>query len=90
MAQTPPPPPKWFLPNQCGRTTLEVLRDAKASPLSAREIALQVMERCGTPTDNVQIVKNVTLMVRDFLKRREGSLVRSSGANPCVWCLAPD
>jgi hypothetical protein len=78
---------RWYAPGQCTRTALDVLREATA-PMTTREIALAVMERCGIEA-STHALKTTGFAVLDALKRREGNLVASDGANPKRWRVAP-
>ena len=82
-------PEKWFTPGQCSRTVLDVLRTA-GEPLTARQIALEAMRRCGIETDSAVTNKRVTLTVRAILRGREGRSVVGTADEPKRWSLAPD
>jgi hypothetical protein len=79
---------KWFEPRQCSRVTLDVLRDAKA-PMTTREIALEVMRRCGIEADSPRTIKGVTFGVYDALRMREGHSVQPVDTNPRTWRITP-
>ena len=66
----------WFGQNELLRAVLEVLRRAGGEqPMSAREVALAVMERKGFDPNDAATVRLVEKRVFSALKRREGSVV---------------
>ena len=63
-----------------------MLRTA-TEPMTVREIAFEVMERCGVPTNDWRTVKIVGYAIRDAMKRGEGDLVVSTNDNPRRWAV---
>lgn len=79
----------WFKSGQCARSTLDVIRTASA-PMTAREIAVEVMDRHGIASDDWRAVNAVSGAVRIVLKRSRGKVVVSDGGEPARWSVAPD
>jgi hypothetical protein len=71
-------PQRWLRRAHCAKTALEVLRDA-TEPMTAREIALEVMQRRGVTERDEYTLKCITNSVRQSLQRREVSGVVSLG-----------
>lgn len=64
----------WFRKGQCAQAALDVLRRA-AMPMSAREIALQVLKERGITDANGRSVKFLTSAIYGVLAHRKDGLV---------------
>ncbi len=77
----------WFKPGELSRMVLDVLRIAPA-PMTARDIAVEVMQRRGLDTTDARTGKLVTKLVHNAVTRQAADLVtRESKGNTSVWRL---
>jgi hypothetical protein len=68
----------------CGRLGMEVLRKA-ARPLTAREIALEVLRGAGYEDPDRKLVQRTLNAVEASLRKHRGRSVESSGKYPAQW-----
>ena len=68
----------------CGRRGMEVLRLAD-KPMTAREIATQVLRECGQEDADPKIVQRTTNTVEASLRKFRGRTVELSGKYPAQW-----
>ncbi len=86
--QTPPVKP--FTHNipvpfgSCGRRALAILREADR-PMSAREVALEVLRQCGGDTTDLAVVQRTTTNVNACFCKQRGRTLESSGKYPAQW-----
>lgn len=85
-ATRPRLPHRWDAYGAGLRTALEVLKEA-AGPMTAREIALAVMERRGVPTDQRAAVDSVANALSAALKKKIGAGVMGDDARPRRWWI---
>jgi hypothetical protein len=71
---------------ECGRTALEVLREA-AEPMTAREIADEVLRRAGIFNADVPTRQKTTGTVLSALRSRRGKIVESDSNWPQRWSV---
>ena len=78
---------QWFRKGQCAQAALDVLRRATA-PMSAREVALQVLKERGITDANGRSLKFLTSTVYGTLARRKDGLVAlHANGFPKRWSL---
>lgn len=77
---------RWDRYGQGGRTALDLLREA-VGPMTARELAIAVMERHGLPADNEAAINAVANSLSSTLKRKVGSGVIGDDARPRRWSV---
>ena len=68
----------------CGRRGMEVLRLAN-KPMTAREIAMQVLREVGAEDSDPKIIQRTTNTVEASLRKFRGRTVESSGKYPAQW-----
>jgi hypothetical protein len=68
----------------CGRRGMEVLR-CSDKPLSARQIAVQVLRECGQETPEKAVLDRTTIAIDASLRKHRGKTVESSGKYPMQW-----
>ena len=67
-------PNSWFKPGELARLVLDVLRTA-STPLSIREITVQIMERRGLDPQDARTVELLRKLVSNALNRQTADLV---------------
>lgn len=86
--QTPPVQPwthQLTVPfGSCGRRAMEVLRLADR-PMTAREIALQVLRESGDGATDPKLIQRTTNSILASLRKHQGRTVESSGKYPAQW-----
>lgn len=68
----------------CGRRGMEVLRVAN-KPMTAREIALQVLRESGTESPDPKLIQRTLNAIEASLRKHRGRTVESSGKYPAQW-----
>lgn len=87
-ATRPRLPHRWGVYGAGLRTALDVLKDA-AGPMTAREIALAVMERQGISTDQRAAVNSAANALSAALKKKIGAGVMGDLGRPRRWWIEP-
>jgi len=82
----PRKPSRWPKSGQGVQLTLEILRTA-GEPMTAHDIAIEAMMRCGMPTDDGIVVKAVASGLRSGLRRRIGKGIIKHEGFPTRWSL---
>ena len=79
----------WFRKGQCTTAALDVLRQSQV-PMSAREIALQLLQDRGVANANGRTLKFLTSTIYGSLNRRkDGPLRLHTDGFPKRWSLIP-
>lgn len=68
----------------CGRRGMEVLRAADR-PMTARQIALEVLRQSGNETADKETIKRTVNAIEASLRKHRGRSVESSGKWPAQW-----
>ena len=78
---------QWFRKGQCAQAALDVLRRATA-PMSAREVALQVLKERGITDANGRSLKFLTSTIYGTLARRkDGAVMLYPDQFPKRWSI---
>lgn len=68
----------------CGRRGMNILRNA-SRPMTAREIAMQVLREVGCETPDQKMAQRTVNAVEASLRHHRGKTVESSGKYPAQW-----
>jgi hypothetical protein len=68
----------------CSRRGLAVLKQSDR-PLTAREIAIEVLRQCGNEQPPADVVLRTTNTITASLRKFRGRVVESSGTYPAQW-----
>jgi hypothetical protein len=88
LAVAPRKPSRWLRRGQGIRTALDVLREA-STPLTAREIALAVMDRLQQPKPSADALERQASTFNGLLRRRIGKGIVRHDGTPWRWSLTP-
>ena len=75
-------------PGTCASTTLEIMRTA-VEPMTARDVALEVLERNGIVNPDVKLRLRATNTVDATLRKHKGRIVTCDDSWPRKWRKAP-
>ncbi len=80
----PKTPSRWLPRGQTIQTAIEVLKDA-SRPLTARQIAEQIIERRGITDKDPKTLKAIANTIRTTLAARRGNGIIAHDTHPKVW-----
>ena len=80
----PKTPSRWLRRGQTVQTAIEVLKDA-TGPLTAKQIALQIVERRGIADRDPKTLKAIANTIRTTLATRRGNGIIAHDTHPKVW-----
>ena len=80
----PKTPSRWLPRGQTIQTAIEVLKDA-TGPLTAKQIAEQIIERRGITDRDPKTLKAIANTIRTTLAARRGNGIIAHDTHPRVW-----
>lgn len=79
--------PRWATGAAWSQIALDVLRTANG-PMTAGEVAAQVMTRCGLDPADRKALKSIQCSLYGVFTKREGDMLQRHGGHPKRWSVA--